>query len=71
MDSIGAENESGLVAGAGGDATGGDEWQCGGLAHEWNEAEGGGFFATVVTTGFKAFGDDGVNAGFQTFACKN
>ncbi len=35
-----------------------------GIANHGKEAQGGGFFAPVVSTSFKTFGDDGIYACF-------
>jgi len=70
LHSVCTECKGGVVAGAGRNSTGCDEWKCGHQAHLWDKAKGGCFFAAVVATGFEAFGDEDVDTCFFAFAGK-
>ena len=55
---------------AGCDTAGSNQRQADGSSNGRNQAHRGCFLLAVVTTGFKAFGDNSVNASFLTFDSK-
>ena len=61
LDSIGSQHQGGCNGLAAADSTGRHQRNVDGSAHRWYQAEGGGFFAAVVTPRLKAFGNDGVH----------